>query len=51
MPQFHIADLLRDRALLPRVQQVAELLLREYPANVDPIVRRWIGGAEAYGHV
>ena len=51
MPQFHIADLLRDRALLPRVQQVAELLLKEHAANVDPIVRRWIGGAETYGHV
>ncbi|MDO8705970.1 MAG: ATP-dependent DNA helicase RecG [Sulfuricaulis sp.] len=51
MPQFHIADLLRDRALLPRVQQVAELLLKEHAANVDPIVRRWIGGAEIYGHV
>ena len=51
MPQFHIADLLRDRALLPRVQQVAELLLREYPECVDPIVRRWLGGAETYGNV
>jgi ATP-dependent DNA helicase RecG len=51
MPQFHIADLLRDRALLPRVQQVAELLLKEYPERVDPIVRRWIGGAATYGNV
>jgi ATP-dependent DNA helicase RecG len=51
MPQFHIADLLRDRALLPRVQQVAELLLRDYPECVDPIVRRWLGGAETYGNV
>ena len=51
MPQFHIADLLRDRALLPRVQQVAELLLTDYPERVDPIVRRWLGGAETYGNV
>ena len=51
MPQFHIADLLRDRALLPRVQQVAELLLKEYPQCVDPIVRRWLSGAETYGNV
>ncbi|BAV32440.1 ATP-dependent DNA helicase RecG [Sulfuricaulis limicola] len=51
MPQFHIADLLRDRAWLPRVQQVAELLLKEHPQCVDPIVRRWISGAETYGSV
>ncbi len=51
MPQFHIADLLRDRALLPRVQLVAELLLKEHADRVDPIVRRWLGGAETYGHV
>ncbi|MHB8622100.1 MAG: ATP-dependent DNA helicase RecG [Sulfuricaulis sp.] len=51
MPQFHIADLLRDHALLARVQQAAELLLKEYPERVDPIVRRWIGAAESYGNV
>jgi len=51
MPQFHIADLLRDRALLPRVQSVAEQVLQEYPERVDPIVRRWLGRAEEYGSV
>jgi ATP-dependent DNA helicase RecG len=51
MPQFHIADLLRDHALLPRVQQWADLLLKEYPESVDPIVRRWISSAETYGNV
>jgi ATP-dependent DNA helicase RecG len=51
MPQFHIADLLRDRALLARVQSVAELVLKEYPERVEPIVRRWLGRAEEYGNV
>ncbi len=51
MPQFHIADLLRDHALLPRVQQLADLLLKEHPESVDPIVRRWLSGAETYGNV
>jgi ATP-dependent DNA helicase RecG len=46
MPQFHIADLLRDRVLLPSVQRVAELLLRDYPRHVGPIVRRWLGASE-----
>ena len=51
MPQFHIADLLRDRALLPQVQKVAELLLEEHGGRVEPIVRRWLGSAETYGNV
>jgi ATP-dependent DNA helicase RecG len=51
MPQFHIADLLRDHALLPRVQQLADQILKEHPENVDPIVRRWLSGAETYGSV
>jgi ATP-dependent DNA helicase RecG len=51
MPQFHIADLLRDRALLERVQSVAEQVLKEYPECVEPIVRRWLSGAETYGNV
>jgi ATP-dependent DNA helicase RecG len=51
MPQFHIADLLRDRALLARVQSVAEQIMKEYPERVEPIVRRWLGRAEEYGSV
>jgi ATP-dependent DNA helicase RecG len=51
MPQFHIADLLRDHAQLPRVQQLADQILKEHPENVDPIVRRWLSGAETYGSV
>jgi ATP-dependent DNA helicase RecG len=51
MPQFHIADLLRDRALLARVQSVAEQIMKEYPERVEPIVRRWLGRGEEYGNV
>lgn len=48
---FHIADIVRDRALLPRVQQVAALLLAEYPTHVEPIIRRWMARREEYGSV
>jgi ATP-dependent DNA helicase RecG len=48
MPQFHIADLLRDARLLPRVQQAAERLAREDAAAAEAIVRRWLGGRELY---
>jgi ATP-dependent DNA helicase RecG len=51
LQEFHIADLMRDQALLPRVQQTAELMHRQYPQYVDPIIRRWLGEAEHYGKV
>ncbi len=48
---FHIADIARDRALLPRVQRAAAVLLERYPERVDPIIRRWVGRREEYGTV
>lgn len=48
---FHIADIVRDRALLPRVQRAAELLFGRYPERVEPVIRRWLGGREDYGAV
>ena len=51
LAQMRVADLLRDADLLPRVQQAAETLLREFPAQVGPLIRRWVGHAEQYGRV
>jgi ATP-dependent DNA helicase RecG len=48
---MRVADLMRDSALLPEVQQIAEQLLREYPDRVPAIIRRWIGAASEYGNV
>jgi ATP-dependent DNA helicase RecG len=49
--QFHIADLVRDQALLPQIDRVAHLLLERYPQHVTPIIRRWLGVRERYGAV
>jgi ATP-dependent DNA helicase RecG len=51
LAQMRVADLLRDADLLPRVQIAAEALLRDWPQNVTPLVRRWVGRAEQYGRV
>ncbi|HEX4151253.1 MAG TPA: ATP-dependent DNA helicase RecG [Steroidobacteraceae bacterium] len=51
LAQMRIADLLRDADLLPRVQIAAERMLREWPSNVTPLVRRWVGHGEQYGRV
>jgi ATP-dependent DNA helicase RecG len=48
---MRVADLLRDADLLPRVQIAAESMLRDWPQNVTPLIRRWVGHAEAYGRV
>ena len=47
---LRIADLLRDAPLIPEVQRTATLLLEQHPQRVDPIVRRWLGETERYGH-
>jgi ATP-dependent DNA helicase RecG len=48
---MRVADLLRDADLLPRVQIAAESLLREWPQQIAPLVRRWVGPAEQYARV
>jgi len=51
LPRLRIADVLRDAALLPRVQAAAEQLARAHPESVEPIIRRWIRDAETYSDV
>jgi ATP-dependent DNA helicase RecG len=51
LPQYRIADLLRDADLMPRVRRVAESLRRDSPAMADAIVRRWIGESARYGKI
>lgn len=48
---FKIADLERDNRLLPQVQQAARIMEEEFPALIQPIITRWMGGDEGYGHV
>ncbi len=49
--QLRVANIMRDASLLPRVQEIAEELLRDHPDVVDHIIRRWISGADQYGNV
>jgi len=51
MLQLQIADLLRDQSLLPSVQRAADLILRDYPGHVTPLVQRWLGESVRYGEV
>ncbi|MDH3546199.1 MAG: ATP-dependent DNA helicase RecG, partial [Gammaproteobacteria bacterium] len=51
LPEYRIANLLRDAELMPQVQLAAETLCCEAPATAAAIVRRWIGDAGHYGKV
>lgn len=51
LPQYRIADLLRDAALMPAVQIAAETLRRSGTRVADTIIRRWLGDAGRYGKV
>ncbi|HVC01284.1 MAG TPA: ATP-dependent DNA helicase RecG [Steroidobacteraceae bacterium] len=51
LAQMRVADLARDADLLPPVQIAAEALLADWPERIEPLLGRWLGGAERYGHV
>ncbi|MBT8143134.1 MAG: ATP-dependent DNA helicase RecG, partial [Gammaproteobacteria bacterium] len=49
---MRVADLVRDAHLVGAVQRTAEILQREYPQVVTPLVRRWLGDDSVrYGKV
>jgi len=49
--QFRVADLARDRDLVPRIQEVSKRLHDEYPERIPPLIRRWVGSMTQYGSV
>ncbi len=49
--QFRIANLMEDQFLLPKVQQAAEIIMQQYPDNIEPLIKRWIKHAEDYAAV
>ena len=51
LPEYRIANLVRDAELMPDVQRAAETIRRTAPGNAAAIVRRWLGDAGRYGKV
>jgi ATP-dependent DNA helicase RecG len=51
LAQLRVADLMRDAALLPRVQETAERLLESDPEAIAGLTARWVGAGERYGRV
>ncbi len=51
LPDYRIANLVRDAELMPGVQLAAENIIRDAPRIAAVIVRRWLGDAGRYGKV
>jgi ATP-dependent DNA helicase RecG len=51
LPEYRIANLVRDAELMPKVQVAAESIGNSDAAGAAAIVRRWLGDAGRYGKV
>jgi ATP-dependent DNA helicase RecG len=51
LPEYRIANLVRDAELMPLVQQSAETILLHHGDAAKMIIRRWLGDAHQYGKV
>jgi len=51
LTQLKVADLERDADLVPSAQQLAEQLLRDYPATASALIERWLPRRDEYAHV
>ena len=51
LPDYRVANLVRDAGLMPQVQVTAEALYKESDQRAAAIVRRWLGDARRYGKV
>jgi len=51
LPEYRIANLVRDAELMPQVQAAAETVRHHAADNAAAIVRRWLGDAGHYGKV
>ena len=51
LPDYRIANLVRDAHLMPTVQKAAGLIAAEHPDAERAIVTRWLSSAHHYGKV
>jgi len=49
--RLRVADLIRDKALVPPASAAAEMIMAAHPMQVAPLVRRWVGDGVHYGGV
>jgi ATP-dependent DNA helicase RecG len=48
---FRVADLVRDERLLAPARELAGIIDRDYPERIEPLLARWLKGAELFADV
>ncbi|PTA48930.1 ATP-dependent DNA helicase RecG [Shewanella morhuae] len=48
LAELKIADLVRDQALIPHIQKLANHVMAQTPEKVDAIILRWLGHRQHY---
>lgn len=48
LAELKIADLVRDQALIPHIQKLANHVMLQAPERVDAIIHRWLGHRQQY---
>ncbi|MGL4473835.1 MAG: ATP-dependent DNA helicase RecG [Shewanella sp.] len=43
LAELKVADLVRDQALIPHIQKLAQHVMQQAPEHVDAIITRWLG--------
>ncbi len=51
LAEMKIADIIKDQHLIPKVNEIAQQLLNDYPQSIEPIINRWIGKKTDYQNV
>ncbi|MCX8966991.1 ATP-dependent DNA helicase RecG [Erwinia psidii] len=49
--EFKVADLLRDSAMIPEVQRIAQHIHQHYPEQAQALIDRWLPETAQYGNV
>jgi ATP-dependent DNA helicase recG len=50
MAEFKVANLMRDRKMIPTVQHYARELLGKYPDIAENLIKRWLNNREIYSN-
>ncbi|MFD0966807.1 ATP-dependent DNA helicase RecG [Seminibacterium arietis] len=48
--EFKVANLMRDRKMIPLVQHHARNLIQQYPHIADMLIKRWLNNREVYSN-
>ncbi len=49
--QFRVADLTRDKKLLPVINEVAKHIQKQAPQIIEPLIKRWLPKSDSYINV